>query len=241
MQPQLLGRIIASFDPFHAPERSQGYFLALGLCLLFTARFLLLQPAIFGLHHLGMQIRIALFSLIYKKVNRAKVRADICSTYFILFGCEVLEFMCKCQTGARSDYIKHCTSVTTSCCYKTEHPSWLVHVGGTSLLLFVRSEWKWVQFSFHICALTFFWPDTFQTLKLSSRVLDKISTDQLVSLMSAHLNKLDEVRTSNGYFRNHYKFLMACCVLTELIVHTCVWVSGDMLRIEGQTAHFTWQ
>uniref|UniRef100_A0A3P8X0T2 Cystic fibrosis transmembrane conductance regulator n=1 Tax=Cynoglossus semilaevis TaxID=244447 RepID=A0A3P8X0T2_CYNSE len=97
VQPQLLGRIIASFDPFHAPERSQGYFLALGLCLLFTARFLLLQPAIFGLHHLGMQIRIALFSLIYKK-----------------------------------------------------------------------------------------------TLKLSSRVLDKISTGQLVSLMSAHLNKLDE-------------------------------------------------
>uniref|UniRef100_A0A665UGW4 Cystic fibrosis transmembrane conductance regulator n=1 Tax=Echeneis naucrates TaxID=173247 RepID=A0A665UGW4_ECHNA len=97
VQPQLLGRIIASFDPFHAPERSQGYFLALGLMLLFTARFLLLQPAIFGLHHLGMQIRIALFSLIYKK-----------------------------------------------------------------------------------------------TLKLSSRVLDKISTGQLVSLMSAHLNKLDE-------------------------------------------------
>lgn len=72
VQPQLLGRIIASFDPFHAPERSQGYYLALGLCLLFTARFLLLQPAIFGLHHLGMQIRIALFSLIYKKVWGAK-------------------------------------------------------------------------------------------------------------------------------------------------------------------------
>ncbi|KAJ8381864.1 hypothetical protein SKAU_G00026420 [Synaphobranchus kaupii] len=97
VQPQLLGRIIASFDPFHAEERQQGYYLALGLCLLFVARFLLLQPAIFGLHHLGMQIRIALFSLIYKK-----------------------------------------------------------------------------------------------TLKLSSRVLDKISTGQLVSLMSAHLNKLDE-------------------------------------------------
>ncbi|KAM6937183.1 cystic fibrosis transmembrane conductance regulator [Xenentodon cancila] len=97
VQPQLSGRIIASFDPFHAPERSQGYYLALGLGLLFTARFILLQPALFGLHHLGMQIRIALFSLIYKK-----------------------------------------------------------------------------------------------TLKLSSRVLDKISTGQLVSLMSAHLNKLDE-------------------------------------------------
>lgn len=97
VQPQLLGRIIASFDPFHAPERQQGFYLALGLCLLFVARFMLLQPAIFGLHHLGMQIRIALFSLIYKK-----------------------------------------------------------------------------------------------TLKLSSRVLDKISTGQLVSLMSAHLNKLDE-------------------------------------------------
>lgn len=56
--------------------------------------------------------------------------------------------------------------------------------------------------------------------------------------MSAHLNKLDEVRTSNSYFRNYYKFLTACCGLTELIVHTCVWVSGDMLRIEDQTAHF---
>lgn len=115
MQPQLLGRIIASFDPFHAAERSQGYYLALGLCLLFTARFLLLQPAIFGLHHLGMQIRIALFSLIYKKVNLGKVRTGTCWTYFILFGSEVLELMCKCQTGARSDYIKHCSSGTTSC------------------------------------------------------------------------------------------------------------------------------
>ncbi|XP_004086270.1 cystic fibrosis transmembrane conductance regulator [Oryzias latipes] len=97
VQPQLSGRIIASFDPFHSPERQQGYYLALGLGLLLTARFILLQPAIFGLHHLGMQIRIALFSLIYKK-----------------------------------------------------------------------------------------------TLKLSSKVLDKITTGQLVSLMSAHLNKLDE-------------------------------------------------
>ncbi|KAG9273217.1 cystic fibrosis transmembrane conductance regulator [Astyanax mexicanus] len=97
VQPQLLGRIIASFDPFHEPEREQGYFLAFGLGLLFIARFLLLQPAMFGLHHVGMQIRIALFSLIYKK-----------------------------------------------------------------------------------------------TLKLSSRVLDKISTGQLVSLMSANLGKFDQ-------------------------------------------------
>uniref|UniRef100_A0AAY4EVL3 Cystic fibrosis transmembrane conductance regulator n=1 Tax=Denticeps clupeoides TaxID=299321 RepID=A0AAY4EVL3_9TELE len=97
VQPQLLGRIIGQFDPFHAAEREQGYFLALGLGLLFTARFLLLQPAVFGLHRLGMQIRVALFSLIYKK-----------------------------------------------------------------------------------------------TLKLSSRVLDKISTGELVSLLSAHLSKFDQ-------------------------------------------------
>lgn len=128
MQPQLLGRIIASFDPFHAPERSQGYFLALGLCLLFTARFLLLQPAIFGLHHLGMQIRIALFSLIYKKVRLARL------------------------------------------------------VGGPLTKVSPNLN-LFVAFYF------------VQTLKLSSRVLDKISTSQLVSLMSAHLNKLDEVST----------------------------------------------
>lgn len=76
VQPQLSGRIVASFDPFHAPERSQGYYLSLGLCLLFIARFLLLQPAIFGLHHLGMQIRIALFSLIYKKVRGSSSRSE---------------------------------------------------------------------------------------------------------------------------------------------------------------------
>ncbi|XP_041110604.1 cystic fibrosis transmembrane conductance regulator-like isoform X2 [Polyodon spathula] len=97
VQPQLLGRIIASYDPAHEEERQMGFYLAFGLSLLFIARMFLLHPAIFGLHHLGMQIRIALFSLIYKK-----------------------------------------------------------------------------------------------TLKLSSRVLDTISTGQLISLMSNNLNKFDE-------------------------------------------------
>ncbi|XP_033882772.2 cystic fibrosis transmembrane conductance regulator [Acipenser ruthenus] len=97
VQPQLLGRIIASYDPAHEEERQMGFYLAFGLSLLFIARMFLLHPAIFGLHHLGMQIRIALFSLVYKK-----------------------------------------------------------------------------------------------TLKLSSRVLDTISTGQLISLMSNNLNKFDE-------------------------------------------------
>ncbi|KAL0968660.1 hypothetical protein UPYG_G00269840 [Umbra pygmaea] len=127
VQPQLLGRIIASFDPFYAQEREQSYYLALGLCLLFTARLLLLQPAIFGLHHLGMQIRIAIFSLIYKK-----------------------------------------------------------------------------------------------TLKLSSRVLDKISTGQLVSLMSAHLNKLDE---SLGLA--HFVWI------TPLQVILCVGLIWELIQVNG--------
>ncbi|XP_053109739.1 cystic fibrosis transmembrane conductance regulator [Hemicordylus capensis] len=97
VQPLLLGRIIASYDPSNSHERSIAYYLAIGLCLLFIVRMLLLHPAIFALHHIGMQIRIALFSLIYKK-----------------------------------------------------------------------------------------------TLKLSSRVLDKISTGHLVSLLSNNLNKFDE-------------------------------------------------
>ncbi|XP_063165578.1 cystic fibrosis transmembrane conductance regulator [Candoia aspera] len=97
VQPLLLGRIIASYDPSNSLERSIAYYLAIGLCLLFIVRMLLLHPAIFGLHHIGMQIRIAMFSLIYKKI-----------------------------------------------------------------------------------------------LKLSSRVLDKISTGQLVSLLSNNLNKFDE-------------------------------------------------
>ncbi|OCT89029.1 cystic fibrosis transmembrane conductance regulator isoform X1 [Xenopus laevis] len=97
VQPLLLGRIIASYDRDNEHERSIAYYLAIGLCLLFVVRMLLLHPAIFGLHHIGMQMRIAMFSLIYKK-----------------------------------------------------------------------------------------------TLKLSSKVLDKISTGQLVSLLSNNLNKFDE-------------------------------------------------
>uniref|UniRef100_A0A7N4V0C1 Cystic fibrosis transmembrane conductance regulator n=1 Tax=Sarcophilus harrisii TaxID=9305 RepID=A0A7N4V0C1_SARHA len=97
VQPLLLGRIIASYDPDNKAERSIALYLGIGLCLLFIVRTLLLHPAIFGLHHMGMQMRIALFSLIYKK-----------------------------------------------------------------------------------------------TLKLSSRVLDKISTGQLISLLSNNLNKFDE-------------------------------------------------
>uniref|UniRef100_A0A803XY86 Cystic fibrosis transmembrane conductance regulator n=2 Tax=Meleagris gallopavo TaxID=9103 RepID=A0A803XY86_MELGA len=97
VQPLLLGRIIASYDPDNFSERSIAYYLGIGLCLLFLVRTLLIHPSIFGLHHIGMQIRIALFSLIYKK-----------------------------------------------------------------------------------------------TLKLSSKVLDKISTGQLVSLLSNNLNKFDE-------------------------------------------------
>ncbi|NWT69421.1 CFTR regulator, partial [Prunella himalayana] len=97
VQPLLLGRIIASYDPDNSDERSIAYYLGIGLCLLFFVRTLLIHPAIFGLHHIGMQMRIAMFSLIYKKI-----------------------------------------------------------------------------------------------LKLSSRVLDKISTGQLVSLLSNNLNKFDE-------------------------------------------------
>ncbi|XP_040267378.1 cystic fibrosis transmembrane conductance regulator isoform X1 [Bufo bufo] len=97
VQPLLLGRIIASYDESNTLERSIAYYLAIGLSLLFVVRMLLLHPAIFGLHRIGMQMRIAMFSLIYKK-----------------------------------------------------------------------------------------------TLKLSSKVLDKISTGQLVSLLSNNLNKFDE-------------------------------------------------
>lgn len=68
VQPLLLGRIIASYDTSNYHERSIAYYLGIGLCLLFIVRTLLLHPAIFGLHHIGMQIRIAMFSLIYKKV-----------------------------------------------------------------------------------------------------------------------------------------------------------------------------
>ncbi|XP_039199371.1 cystic fibrosis transmembrane conductance regulator-like [Crotalus tigris] len=74
VQPLLLGRIIASYDPSNSLERSIAYYLAIGLCLLFIVRMLLLHPAIFGLHHIGMQIRIAMFSLIYKKILKLSSR-----------------------------------------------------------------------------------------------------------------------------------------------------------------------
>uniref|UniRef100_A0A8B7TTM0 Cystic fibrosis transmembrane conductance regulator n=2 Tax=Castor canadensis TaxID=51338 RepID=A0A8B7TTM0_CASCN len=74
VQPLLLGRIIASYDPDNQAERSIAIYLAIGLCLLFIVRTLLLHPAIFGLHHIGMQMRIAMFSLIYKKTLKLSSR-----------------------------------------------------------------------------------------------------------------------------------------------------------------------
>ncbi|CAK6434258.1 unnamed protein product [Pipistrellus nathusii] len=74
VQPLLLGRIIASYDPDNKVERSIAIYLGIGLCLLFILRMLLLHPAIFGLHHIGMQMRIAMFSLIYKKTLKLSSR-----------------------------------------------------------------------------------------------------------------------------------------------------------------------
>ncbi|XP_051031684.1 cystic fibrosis transmembrane conductance regulator [Phodopus roborovskii] len=74
VQPLLLGRIIASYDPDNTVERSIAIYLGIGLCLLFIVRTLLLHPAIFGLHRIGMQMRIAMFSLIYKKTLKLSSR-----------------------------------------------------------------------------------------------------------------------------------------------------------------------
>ncbi|KAL6034547.1 hypothetical protein STEG23_034985, partial [Scotinomys teguina] len=74
VQPLLLGNIIASYDPDNQTERSIAIYLGIGLCLLFIVRTLLLHPAIFGLHRIGMQMRIAMFSLIYKKTLKLSSR-----------------------------------------------------------------------------------------------------------------------------------------------------------------------
>ncbi|XP_013371415.1 PREDICTED: cystic fibrosis transmembrane conductance regulator isoform X2 [Chinchilla lanigera] len=74
VQPLLLGRIIASYDPDNKTERSIAIYIGIGLCLLFIVRTLLLHPAIFGLQHIGMQMRIAMFSLIYKKTLKLSSR-----------------------------------------------------------------------------------------------------------------------------------------------------------------------
>ncbi|XP_032499905.1 cystic fibrosis transmembrane conductance regulator [Phocoena sinus] len=74
VQPLLLGRIIASYDPDNKVERAIAIYLGIGLCLLFIVRMLLLHPAIFGLHRIGMQMRIAMFSLIYKKTLKLSSR-----------------------------------------------------------------------------------------------------------------------------------------------------------------------
>ncbi|XP_032762805.1 cystic fibrosis transmembrane conductance regulator-like [Rattus rattus] len=74
VQPVLLGRIIASYDPDNTEERSIAIYLGIGLCLLFIVRTLLLHPATFGLHRIGMQMRIAMFSLIYKKTLKLSSR-----------------------------------------------------------------------------------------------------------------------------------------------------------------------
>ncbi|XP_037692238.1 cystic fibrosis transmembrane conductance regulator [Choloepus didactylus] len=74
VQPLFMGRIIAAYDPDNKADRSIAIYLVIGLSLLFILRVLLMQPAIFGLHHIGMQMRIAMFSLIYKKTLKLSSR-----------------------------------------------------------------------------------------------------------------------------------------------------------------------
>uniref|UniRef100_A0A8C5LDP6 ABC transmembrane type-1 domain-containing protein n=1 Tax=Jaculus jaculus TaxID=51337 RepID=A0A8C5LDP6_JACJA len=74
VQPLLLGKIIASYDPDNKTERSIAIYLGIGFCLLSILRTLILHQAIFGLQHIGMQMRIAMFSLIYKKTLKLSSR-----------------------------------------------------------------------------------------------------------------------------------------------------------------------
>nr|XP_032825762.1 cystic fibrosis transmembrane conductance regulator [Petromyzon marinus]QGA72813.1 CFTR [Petromyzon marinus] len=69
VQPFFLGQIIASFNP-STVDVQEPLLLALGLSACFVVRTLLLHPAVFGLQHLGMDVRIATFCLIYKKIMK---------------------------------------------------------------------------------------------------------------------------------------------------------------------------
>ena len=68
MQPLLLGSLIRYFTPGSDVSKLDAYMLAFGICLCVVCVVVFHHPYFYGMQKIGMRLRIASCSLIYKKV-----------------------------------------------------------------------------------------------------------------------------------------------------------------------------
>ena len=69
LQPLLLGGLVRYFDPTSGMGMFDAYVMAGGISLTSTVTAIVHHPYFYGMQRLGMRLRIASCSLIYKKVG----------------------------------------------------------------------------------------------------------------------------------------------------------------------------
>jgi len=69
MQPLLLGALVHYFDPTSDMETFDAYLMAGGISLTAIITAIVHHPYFYGTQRLGMRLRIASCSLVYKKVG----------------------------------------------------------------------------------------------------------------------------------------------------------------------------
>ncbi|XP_059490449.1 probable multidrug resistance-associated protein lethal(2)03659 [Neocloeon triangulifer] len=74
-QPLLLGQLIRYFTPMSGIEKDEAYWYAAGVILCSGISIVTLHPYMLGIMHIGMQMRVAACSLIYRKALRLSHQA----------------------------------------------------------------------------------------------------------------------------------------------------------------------
>jgi ATP-binding cassette, subfamily C (CFTR/MRP), member 4 len=68
-QPLFLGKLISYFTNSGSMSKDDAYFYAGGVIMCSGLAIVTLHPYMLGIMHIGMQMRVAACSLIYRKVN----------------------------------------------------------------------------------------------------------------------------------------------------------------------------
>jgi ATP-binding cassette, subfamily C (CFTR/MRP), member 4 len=72
-QPIFLGRLIRYFSGNVVISKDEAYWCAVGVILSSGFTVTILHPYMMAMNHLGMQLRVATCSLIYRKVEWSKL------------------------------------------------------------------------------------------------------------------------------------------------------------------------
>lgn len=69
LAPLLISRLISFFSPTSGLSKTDAYITALGLCLVVVTETTIHAPNFFALVRVGLALRIAAGSLVYRKVS----------------------------------------------------------------------------------------------------------------------------------------------------------------------------